>query len=56
VRCEGNFTISENVAAPVAKHGDPKNPEKNRRASSPAKLFTNAVGMHRMMKTTKVTL
>lgn len=46
--------ISWNVAAPVARHGDPKNPAKNRRTNSPAKLSTSAVGICRMTKMTNV--
>lgn len=47
-------TISEKVAAPVAKQGEPKNPVKNLSTKSPAKFSTKAVGMHRMTNIAKV--
>jgi hypothetical protein len=37
-------------APPDAKQGDPKNPCKNRNMMSPAKVFSNAVGMDMMTK------
>jgi hypothetical protein len=40
--------MSWKLAPAVARHGEPKNPSKNRRTSRPAKLSTRDVGMVRM--------
>jgi hypothetical protein len=43
------------VAPPVAKHGLPKKPCKNRRNDKPPKLLTKTVGTDRITKSAKVT-
>lgn len=42
--------MSLSEAPPEAKHGDPKNPVRNRSTMREAKLFAKAVGMDRMTK------
>ena len=46
--------MSPTEAPPFAKQGLPKNPVKNRKTRSPAKLLTTAVGMDRITKSKKV--
>ncbi len=46
--------MSPMEAAPVARHGDPKYPWRNRKAINPPKLVTVAVGTHKMIKRVNV--
>jgi hypothetical protein len=53
VKAYGSFRrpyMSPMLAPPVARHGLPKNPCKNRSAKRPPKLLTTAVGMLRITK------
>lgn len=44
------------VAGPVARHGDPKKPCRNRRNKRPPRLSTSAVGTDRMTNRANVTM
>jgi hypothetical protein len=49
-----DITMSVRLAAPVARHGLPKNPCRKRMMRNPAKLSVNAAPMQRRLKIAKV--